>query len=134
MPLFSYYAVQKAVYDVLSADATLMATVSGIFDFVPQDTDYPYVTIGNSRLMDYSTVITTSFRQTLTIQVYSRSRGRKEVSDIMAQVHGLLHDTTPAADDHSIVDLRYVGGDITQNRDGLSYSGNMQFDVLVEID
>jgi len=92
MPLFSYYAVQKAVYDVLSADATLMATVSGVFDFVPQNTDYPYVTIGNSRLTDYSTVTTTSFRQTLNIQVYSRSRGRKEVSDIMAQVHGLLHD------------------------------------------
>lgn len=133
MTVFGQYAVQKAIHQILSADATLMALIDGVHDFVPADTQYPYVTLGNSRLQDNSTVGMQGFRLTLTVHIYSRARGRKEVTDIMARLYELLHDSAPAADGHSITNIRFVTSSIRLEKDGLTLHGAMQLDVLAEV-
>lgn len=133
MALFSHYAAQKAIYDVLTEDATLSGVITGVYDFVPAGTDYPYIVFGNSRVTDYSTVSTRGFQQALDIKVYSRARGRKEVTDIMECVYTLLHETTPPADTYTITQLRFSGSDVVREKDGLTYLGQMKFQILAEI-
>lgn len=133
MTIFGQYAVQKAIHQVLSGDASLMALIDGVYDFVPADTQYPYVTLGDSRVQDHSTVGVQGFRQTLAVHIYSRARGRKEVTDIMARIYELLHETTPAADGHSITNIRFLASNIRLEKDGLTLHGAMQVDVLAEV-
>jgi hypothetical protein len=39
-----FYALQTALYDRLKASPDLVPLVNGIYDYVPEDTSYPYVT------------------------------------------------------------------------------------------
>lgn len=133
MTVFGQYAVQKAVHQVLSGDATLMALIDGVYDFVPAETQYPYVTLGESRMQDNSAVGVQGFRQTLAVHIYSRARGRKEVTGIMARMYELLHESAPAADGHSITNIRFMTSSIRLEKDGLTLHGMMQLDVLAEV-
>ena len=46
---FHSFDLQSAIYSTLNDDSTLDGIIGNnkIFDHVPQDTDYPYVRIGN---------------------------------------------------------------------------------------
>ena len=46
MSVDSSWELQKAIYGALTGDSALMAMITGVHDHVPQDTAYPYVTIG----------------------------------------------------------------------------------------
>lgn len=129
---FSHYALQVAVYNVLAANTVLMNSVSGVFDHVPPKTAYPYMTIGDTRATDISTMDIALTQMELVLHVYSRERGRKEISDIMRQLHDLLHDSNPVMEDHVAVSLRYTGSDITQEGDGLTYHGRMRFGAVLQ--
>ncbi|MGB1540472.1 MAG: DUF3168 domain-containing protein, partial [Rickettsiales bacterium] len=88
----------------------------------------------DSHISDASTMTTQGFRQRIKLHIYSRNRGRKEVTSIMQRIYTLLHDSPPEATDHTIVDLRFAYCDINHQKDGLSYEGVMEFSALVEAD
>lgn len=134
MAEFSHYAVQAALHAVLNSDAPLMEQVSGVFDFVPPRTAFPYVTIGDMRATDVSTMTEAMSRLDVTLHIYSRAKGRKEASDIMGRVHAVLHDSSPDVDGFSWVDMRYSGSEIRLERDGVTYHAVMRFAVLVQHD
>lgn len=132
MSLLSHYALQKAIYTVLSGDTELSALVSGVYDFVPAKTPYPYITIGDARASDESTNTQAMTRVSLTVHVYSRGKGRKETHDIMQQVYERLHDAQPEVEDHRVVLLRFLSSQIELLRDGQTYHGRVQFTCLLE--
>lgn len=128
MTSFNHYAVQEMVRGLLTADAPLAGKVSGIFDFVPEKTEFPYITIGESRVEDESTVAIAIARVTLTVQVYSRAKGRKEADSLMADVHRILQNASgSAAGGFALADMRFGGSDITLLRDGATHHGRMRF-------
>lgn len=129
---FSHYAMQVAVHDLLVADLPLMNAVSGVYDYVPPQTAYPYITIGDMRATDVSTISIALTRMELALHVYSRGRGRKEISDIMAQLYALLHDAKLLMEEYITVTMRYVSSEIAQERDGLTYHGRMRFSAVLE--
>lgn len=129
---FSHFAVQDAVHATLTENAALMGDVTGVYDFVPTNTEYPYVVLGDARVTDISTVELSLSRTELEVHIYSRSRGRKETSDIMAQVHGVLHDSDPSMVGYSMVSLRCSGSDVSRERDGLTYHGRLRFVAVVQ--
>lgn len=132
MEHFSHYAIQQALHGILSSDTELAGMVTGIFDFVPAKTDYPYVTLGDSRATDQSTQNQRFTQLSLTLQIYSRARGRKEADQIMQRIHTLLDGAALVAEDFQIVDLRYTQSQIDLLRDGLTYLGKIQFNAFVE--
>ncbi len=91
-------AVQKAIYDKLTASVPLMAAVTAIFDNVPQlderedaDADFPFVTIGEDDFDEDDTDTTLGFQAEVGVHVWSRYRGRKEVKDIQGLIYDALH-------------------------------------------
>lgn len=86
------YELQKALYQRLSNDPALMATVNGVFDGeLPEGgegeeaviVDMPYIVIGEETVNDYSTKTSDGEELTKTIHVYSDYQGRKEAADII---------------------------------------------------
>jgi hypothetical protein len=128
----SQYALQAALHQALSSDTALMDAVTGIYDFVPADTAYPYVTLGSMRGSDISAVAVQLTQIDVTIHVYSRERGRKEAAEIMRRLQTVLEEEAPEPEGFGLVTLRLLNSEITQERDGLTYHGRMQWRAVLQ--
>jgi hypothetical protein len=132
MGMFCHAAMQAALHEALLADDALVGMVEGVYDHVPAKTAYPYVTIGDMRATDVSAVETQLVQMQCALHLYSRERGRKEISTIMQRLHDLLHDTQLSMASYSMIRMHYAGSQIAQERDGLTYHGQMRFEVMLQ--
>ena len=132
MTNFSYYTLQQSVYQLLSGDSTLLTMVSAVYDRPPQGSAYPYITIGESTISDWSTKTTTGTEQIVTLHVWSRNGGRKEAALIMERVYNLLHQANMSVTGQTLVQIRFVSGDILLENDGYTYQGIMRFRAFLE--
>lgn len=133
MSAFSLWHVQKAMYAALTGDATLMALVTGVHDRVPAGAAFPYITIGEVSGTDWSHKTGAGQRVSVTLHAFSRQGGRKEAASILDRVHALLHDANLSVEGQHAVMIRYDGGEITLETDGLTYRGSARFTVLTEV-
>lgn len=99
--------VQKAVIDDLSNDATLSALLGGpnIYDFVPRQTNMPYVAMGPVQTDDWSTSDGEGQAMIFTLHCWSRHEGRKQLYQIADRIKQLLLATfkTPEGSPSHIV-------------------------------
>lgn len=92
----SFWPLQKAVWKILTDDAQLMSKVVGVFDFVPDNSNFPYVQIGEFTTSPFGTFDRYGQEVTMTIHVWGQRiapnayQGMKQVEDIMEDVQRLL--------------------------------------------
>lgn len=133
MTINCIWELQQAIYAALDGDAALGNMITGIFDHVPQDTGYPYVTIGEMRAKDYSTKTTQGAEIDVTVNVISRDKGSKTCLDILARIHDLLHDADLALATCTLVSIRFTSTEINRRADGLTYQGINRFRAIVQV-
>ena len=126
----SSWELQQAIYTALTGDPTLMALITGVHDHVPQGAAFPYVTIGESTARDWGAAGVSGIEATLTLHVWSRTRGHKELKQIMAEVHRILHDADLTVTGHHLVYLRFVFARTTRDSDGATHHGLSRFRAL----
>lgn len=129
---FSYFDIQQAIYQLLSADATLTALVSGVYDFVPPDAAFPYVAIGDVTSRDWSTKTSSGSQLQFVLHVYGKEGGRKSVVEIMERLHGLLHQGSLSFASHILVAMRFEFCDVLREADGEVYHGRIRFRAYIE--
>lgn len=74
--------VQDAVFQRLANDPVLSSAVTGIFDKVPENEQFPYVVLGRCYGTPYRTKTTDGERIELTLDIWSGDNGKKETIDI----------------------------------------------------
>lgn len=126
----SSWPLQQAVYTALTGDVTLMAMVTGVHDHVPQGAAFPYITIGESTAIGWSVVGVSGIETTLVLHVWSRKRGHKEVKQILAEIHRVLHDAALTVPGHALVWLRYGFSQTSLDPDGATYHGIAHYDAV----
>lgn len=126
----SFGPIQEAIYDTLTGDATLLSLVTGVFDFVPENQDYPYVVIGEGTSVDWSTYQHFGEENTATIHIFSRYNGMLEMTDIMSQINALLVFQPLTITDYENVGIWYDFGNVFIE-DHLTRHGVMRFRFLV---
>lgn len=90
------FPLQTAVYARLSGDATLVTTLGAdVYDAVPDDADFPYVSIGECTESPNDTMGKTGRDMTITVHTWSRYEGMKEVDQIQDRVDALLDRWAP---------------------------------------
>ncbi|WP_027949869.1 DUF3168 domain-containing protein [Haliea salexigens] len=120
-------AFQSAVFSAL--DAALSCPV---YDHVPQDSAYPYVTLA------YQSVTSTDFLSSrkdsrmLYLSVWSTYRGQKEVLEIMQAVYNALHEQRIPLSTGRVAQLRVVDRDTNREPDGVTYMGRIRLMALTE--
>jgi hypothetical protein len=132
MPVFSHFALQKALYQQLTDDAPLMALITDVYDNVPENAGFPYVIIGDMAGADWSSKTTCGMDFSVNIYVFSREGGRKETSEIMEHVYQLLHEADLDVEDQALVMLRFVSSVITRESDGRTCRGMLRFKALLQ--
>ena len=131
MSNFSHLSLQTAVYQRLSGDSALMALVEGVYDRPPQGSSYPYVTLGDIALSDWSTKNTNGFEAMLTLHIWSRGGGRKEVASVAERIYALLHRAGLSVSGQALVQMRFAASDIELLDDGVTYQAQLRFKALL---
>ena len=127
-------ALQKAIYERLSSDVPLGALIAGrIYDNVPGDAGFPYMTLGEAQVSDWSTGDSEGGEHRLTFHVYSRGGGRAEAKTILGAVNAALHDASLTPENARLVSLRFLDAETRREPDGITWRGTIRFRALTEI-
>lgn len=124
-------AIQKAVFDKLSA-ATALTAITSISDDVGEFETYPYVTIGEDVLSEWDTCTTQGADGTITIHVWSRHKGRKQVKQIFSEIYTALHRQSLTVSGHDIISTMWVNETSFLDSDGLTRHGVQTYRLLVD--
>lgn len=126
------WELQKAVYAALTADAALMALITGIFDHVPQGQAYPYLTVGDDTETDRNTFDRTGREPTMTLHLWSKYAGMKQAKDIAERVVTLLDDQALVVTGWGHVMTTYEFGEFLRDPDGETRHGVLRFRMLLQ--
>jgi len=126
--------LQKGIYEALSGDPTLIGLLGGanIFDRVPQDAPFPYVTLGQTLDRDWSTGSEEGREHILTLHVFSRAGGSKQTQAIIAAIDDALKVAPIAIPGHALVNLRFEFSDARRDRDGETLHGILRYRAVTE--
>lgn len=127
--------LQKAVFQTLSVNGALTALLGGarIYNDVPRGAALPYVTLGESTVRDWSTGSDAGHEHLLSIQVWSRANGEREVHQILAAVEAALDDAALTVAGARLVNLRHEFSEIRRDADGETSRGLMRLRAVTEV-
>lgn len=125
---------QQHIFDLLTADATLMGKVTGVFDHVPQEQAPPFVTIGDITDNDRGNESHEGNLIDLTVHVWSENSSKIQCMDIQSDVDRILHrsdetDCTTATS-LTIMDFHRVSANILKDPDNKTWHGVQVFEIL----
>ena len=126
--------LQKAIYQRLKTDAVLVSLLGGmkIYDDTPQRTEFPYVTFGQSTIRDWSTSTESGNEHVMTLHVWSRAAGRRQLHEIMDAIEASLHDQPLALTGWRLINLRHENSDARRDPDGETYHGTLRYRAVTE--
>src|SRR6185369_16538932 len=101
-------------------------------DHVSDNSNYPYLTFGETSLRDWSSTTTSGSAVALTLRVFSRESGRKECAAIMERLYELLHRCTLTVTGYTAVLVRFESSDTRLEDDGATCQGIMRFRILLQ--
>ncbi len=136
MSALSLWDVQSGVYSRLTGHAALTALLpagaNGIFDHVPQQTAFPYVAIGETASRPLDTQGGHGHDTSLSIHVYTRSAGMRDLRRIMAAAYDALHDADFTVPDQVLALCRCQSIESAIEGDGITRHGILRFRIITE--
>lgn len=133
---FAANPVQQAIYTALDGN---IAGV-GVYDDVPDlpaklpDTDFPYIHIGEDLFSAWDTDNTVGASVTVTLYIWTRTSGKKQVKTIMDAIYTLLnrqHATFSVAGVR-FVDCLFEFAQVLDMDDGKTRQGICRYRVTIE--
>jgi len=134
MPTAASAALRAAVHDALTADSALAALLGGpkIYDEPPRPAVFPYVTLGETRIADFSTGSEAGEEHQLTLHAWSRQGGHREAHMIAGALLQALDDAPLRLVDHRLVNFRFAVADVRREADGRTYHALVRFRAVTE--
>lgn len=126
--------LQKGIYQALSNNAQLASLIGTghVHDHVPHNARFPYLTLGQSAVRDWSTGTEEGGEHVLTLHVWSRAGGTRETLEIIGAVNEALKDAAIALPDHALVNLRFEYANARRDPDGETVHGIVRYRAVTE--
>jgi hypothetical protein len=130
----AHVALRAAIHDALKSDTALSAALGGhhVYDEPPRNVAFPYVTLGDARIVDASADGGSLQEHQLTLHVWSRQGGHKEAHVITGALLQALDDAPLTPEGHRLVNLRFAIADIRREADGRTYHALVRFRAVTE--
>jgi hypothetical protein len=128
------WTLQRSIYQALANDSDLTALLGGarIYDDAPQAAPYPFITLGQSVIQDWSTGTEDGSEHSLTLHVWSRAGGKKQVHEIIEAIEAVLHDQPLMLEDHHLINLRHEISEARPDPDGDTFHGIVRYRAVTE--
>jgi hypothetical protein len=86
--------LQTAIYSALTGNTALMATITGVYDYVAPNTATPYIVIGDVTDID-SSYFTSDSRETyIDLHIWSSYLGKSQLHSIAKAITGIIGNKT----------------------------------------
>jgi len=118
---------QTAVYSALNTALSVP-----VYDSVPQDATYPYVTIDFQDDANADYLSERKTRKLMYFAIWSDYRGQKEVLQIMGAIDTALHQTKLDLSGGTVAQLMVVSKRTSREPDGVTYMGQLRLSALIE--
>jgi len=127
-------SLRAAIRDALAADGALTSLLGGarIYDEVPRAASYPYVSLGEARVTDFSAGDQPGEEHQLTLHAWSQQGGHREAHMIAGALLQALDDAPLSLAGHHLVNLRFAVADIRREADGRTYHALVRFRAVTE--
>lgn len=120
--------VQGAVYTALTGASVCSGR---IYDRVPEDPTFPYVSIGDDESIDDGTTCFDASEVIVTVNVWSRAVGYPEVKGIASTIRTTLA-TELSVSPHRCVYGEHLTTNFLPDPDGITRRARMQFRYLID--
>ena len=131
----SSFALQQAIYAALSASTDLQTLIGDpprLFDYVPRDSAFPYVVLGDGSEADWSTATEDGTEHAVQIDVWSRTPGHRETKQIAAILHDMLHNAALTVTGATLIDIRHLTTAFARQSDGQTMRATLRFRAVTE--
>ncbi len=127
-------ALRAAVHAALAADTALLALLGGprVHDLPPPTPAFPYVTLGEAQITDWSTATERGQEHRLTLHAWSRQGGHREVHAVAEAVQQVLHDAALVLEGCRLVNFRLSSAEIRREAGGTLYHALIRFRAVLE--
>jgi len=134
MPEVASWALQRSIYQALANSLELVSLLGGVrvYDDPPQSAPYPFITLGQSVIRDWSTGTEDGAEHSLTLHVWSQAGGKKEMLAIVEAVRKALHDKPLTLQDHYLINLRHKFSEARLDPDGDTFHGVVRYRAVTE--
>lgn len=120
--------LRKSINQALKASSDLAALLGGvrIYDRPPEPGGFPFITLGQSALRDWSADSEDGADQRLTVHVWSPFGGKKHMQDIIKAVRTSLNDW-PLAAGRERITLNHEFSEARLDPEGDSFHGIIRY-------
>ena len=135
----SSWALQQAIFGALRAEAVLI-TLAGdgasperakVFDHVPQDETFPYLTLGPTTQLPWDTKNSDGMEHTIEVHCWSQYAGQSEVKRMMAAALDAIDGVALTVIGHTLVLLQFNFGQTLNDPDGITHHGVQRYRALI---
>ena len=114
------FAVQRAIYRELTANQDLMSIITGVYDHVPENQPFPYVSIGEFTSAPFRTQTRFGEEITVTMHIWSQEEGYREAAAILDQLNKSLADAVINVEGFGDVGFFYEFSQALKDPDGVT--------------
>lgn len=126
--------LQRTIFDTLTGNQGLTSMLGGpkIFDRRPERAAFPYLTLGRTAVVDWSTGTEDGSEHILTLHVWAKGGGKQETYEIMDKVSETLNDAHLQLEGHYLVNLKLQFAEARQETESATYHGILRFRAVTE--
>jgi len=126
--------LQTTIVGALTGDPALTELLGGpkVFDHVPERASFPYLTLGRTAVVDWSTGTEDGAEHILTLHVWAKGGSKQETYEIMDKISERLNDATLPLETHRLVNLQLQFAEARQEPESPTYHGIMRFRAVTE--
>lgn len=131
----AFFALQDALYEALRVDGAVQALLGNparLYDHVPPEATFPFVTLGTMQAEPFDTHQHEGTSTRATLHIWSRTRGNQETKRIMDALSNRLHGGALSIAGQQLVLCRLQGAATDLDDDGLTHHGLLQFQLITQ--
>ncbi|WP_182085599.1 DUF3168 domain-containing protein [Aureimonas sp. ME7] len=126
--------LQTTVVSTLTSDQAILGLLGGpkVFDHAPERMAFPYLTLGRTAVIDWSTGTEDGAEHILTLHVWAKGGSKQETYEIMDKVSNRLHDQALPLSSHRLVNMQLKFAEARREPDTDAYHGILRFRAVTE--
>lgn len=121
------FEVQQKIFSAIDNNLELQEIVSGMYDYVPEDTPLPYITFGQILSSEDVTKTDEGEELVFSIESWSISKGRKELVKIITEIEKSLEEEIQLSS-AQVIEQKVINREVIEYQYGL-YHGSIQFKI-----
>lgn len=123
--------LHESFYTQLSEDTALTSRVTGVYDYVDENTKFPYVTIGDPTISPFPTKTSHGEEVLVNLHVFSKYKGKTEAFEILNLMVQAATKEDLTIEGFTFIRMELEGMNVITDIDGKTKHGIARFKVWV---